>query len=500
MAIGPDGLIGPLRRLFFQASSLNRPVGYGLFVQRFGAGLERASDPDGNALARFSGNAGVSLDPRVSIGSFEIEAMSLDGTVTLDVPTGPQPPEPFSLAAGGALKVVDVPLAGGRVRYVPPTRVEISGMVDYTLFGYGIAGELATDPQGRPLSWVSPDGFNLEVRGLAGFPGLGRTDPATAVLSTLGWAVCIGPQGDRVGFGRRWDDELQPMSDSCDVGPFRETAVASQAGGPGVTIRRGTRLAVLSARGDGGPPKVVVTGPGGERIETPAGSEGVRDGGDLLVQDPRTNTTHVALRDPAPGRWSVTGAVTRLDVAEGLPPVRVRARVRGKGARRALSWNAGPLPFGQRLTFVERGAGSANVLRSTGRRRGRLTFTPDPASGRTRRIEVVVTRNGMPRLDRVVARFTAPSTRVGRVERLRVRGPHADLAPSPRAALRARDRPRRRAHEPQRRPPARAPAARPRARDDRGRRRPGSRRPAHLTARTSRASTRGWRPLVRSTR
>ena len=423
VAIGPDGLIGPLRRLFFQASALNRPVGYGVFVQRFGAALERTSDPAGHPLARFSGNAGLSLGPRVAIGSFEIEALSLDGTVTLDVPLGPQPPEPFSLAVGGSLKVVDVPLVNARVRYVPPTRVEIAGNVDYTLFGYGIAGELASDAQGRPLSWVSPDGFNLEVRGQAGFPGLGRTDPAEAVLSTTGWAACIGPEGDKVGFGRQWNDELQAMSDSCDVGPYRETAAAAQAGSPGVTIRRGTRLAVLSARGDGGPPKVVVTGPGGARFETPAGPEGVRDGRNLLVQDPRTSTTHVVLRDPAPGRWSVAGSVTRLDFAEGLPPVRIRAKVRGKGARRTLSWNAGPLPFGQRLTFVERGVQSANVLRTTARRRGRLTFTPDPAPGRARRIEVVVTRNGMPRLDRVVARFTAPKPpRLGKVAGLRVRG------------------------------------------------------------------------------
>jgi hypothetical protein len=360
----------------------------------------------------------------VSIGTFEIEALSLDGTVTLDVPTGPQPPEPFSLAVAGALKVVDVPLVNARVRYVPPTRVEIAGNVDYTLFGYGIAGELATDAQGRPLSWVSPDGFNLEVKGQAGFPGLGRTDPAVAVLSTLGWAACIGPEGDRVGFGRRWNDvEMDAMSDSCDVGPYRETpATASQAGEPGVTIRRGTKLAVLSARGDGAPPKVVVAGPGGTRIETPAGPEGVRDGGNLLVQDPRTNTTHVVLRDPAPGRWTVAGAVTRIDVAEGLPPVRVKARVRGKGARRTLTWNAGPLPFGQRLTFVERGGQSANVLRTTARRRGRLTFTPAPGAGRARRIEVVVTRGGMPRLDRVLARFTVSEKRLGKVQKPRVRG------------------------------------------------------------------------------
>ncbi|MGH2848443.1 MAG: hypothetical protein ACRDL0_20945, partial [Thermoleophilaceae bacterium] len=99
------------------------------------------------------------------------------------------------------------------------------------------------------------------------------------------------------------------------------------------------------------------------------------------------------------------------------------AKRRAAGRRRVLAWRAGPLPFGQRLTFVERGAQAANVLLTTRRRRGRLNFTPDPAAGRKRRIEVTVTRRGIPRLTRRVARFTAPRPpRLRRVTGLRLRG------------------------------------------------------------------------------
>jgi Ca2+-binding RTX toxin-like protein len=448
IALGPGGLIGPLKKLSFQASKFNRHVGYGVFVQRFGGELSRADAPGGGALARWSGGAGASLGPNIRLGALDIEAISLDGTLTLDVPTGPQPPELFSVTAAGTMKIVDVPVESATVRYVPPARVELAATIDYTLFGYGIAGELAKDAAGRPLSWVSPDGFSLEARGQASLPLLGGTDPLDAVFSTDGWAACIGPAGDKVGFGRRWDGELNAMSDTCDVGPYRggpAPASAAQTGPQTTVIPPRARVAVLSARGQGAPSRITVTGPRGERIETPAGPEGVRAGQTLLFQDAHTDTTHVVLRRPTPGRWTVTAqpgspALVRLQVADGLPAVRLRARVTGRGRkgaprRRTLTWRAGPLPFGQRLTFVERGPQTANVLLTTGKRRGRLTFEPDPGPGRARRIEATVTRNGIPRLTRKVARFTAPpQPRLGRVTSLRLRGRTLSWRRSPGAA------------------------------------------------------------------
>jgi hypothetical protein len=438
VALGPGGLIGPLKKLSFQTSKFNRHIGYGVFLQRFGAELSRADAPGGGALARWTSGGGLSLGPNVRIGALEIEALSLDATVTLDVPTGPQPPELFSVTAAGALKIVDVPVESATVRYLPPARVELAASLDYTLFGYGIAAELSKDAQGRPLSWVSPEGLNIEGRGQASLPGLGGTDPLDVVFSTSGWAACIGPDGDKVGFGRRWGGELNAMSDSCDVGPYRggpAPASPSQAGARTTSIPAGARVAVLSARGQGAPPKVTVTGPRGERVETPAGPEGLRAKATLLFQDPQTNTTHVVLRNPAAGRWTVTPqpgspALGAVRTADGLPPLRLRARVsahgrgrKGDARRRTLSWQAGRLPFGQRLTFVERGSGTAHVLLTTRRRQGRLTFTPDPAPGRPRRIEVTVSRGGIPRLTRRVARFTAPRpVPLRRVAGLRLRG------------------------------------------------------------------------------
>jgi hypothetical protein len=106
-------------------------------------------------------------------------------------------------------------------------------------------------------------------------------------------------------------------------------------------------------------------------------------------------------------------------VADGLPPVRVAARVR----RGVLTWSARGLVRGQRLQFVERSrAGEANVLRTTRRARGRSRFTPDPAFGRARRIEAIVINAGTPRSTQTVARYTvAAPARPGRIRAIRLR-------------------------------------------------------------------------------
>ncbi len=93
-----------------------------------------------------------------------------------------------------------------------------------------MAAELTRDDAGRPLSWASPDGFNIEARGQARMPLLGGTDPLDAVFSDGGWAACIGPPGERVGFGRRWFEPLDAMHDACDLGPYRWTRGRRPAG------------------------------------------------------------------------------------------------------------------------------------------------------------------------------------------------------------------------------------------------------------------------------
>ena len=150
----------------------------------------------------------------------------------------------------------------------------------------------------------------------------------------------------------------------------------AQAGTRTFRVAAGSKLVIVEARGAGAPPKIVLSGPG-RTIRTPDGPGALNTAQAMLAQDTSANTTYVALFSPPAGTWRVTGA-TSVRVADGLPPVRVSARVR----RGVLEWSARGLVRGQRLQFVERArAGEANVLLTTRRARGRLKFTPDPALG-----------------------------------------------------------------------------------------------------------------------
>jgi hypothetical protein len=400
LSLGPTSSACGLRRLGLQASSLNRHVGYGVFVQRLGGNFECVDN-----VTRLSANGGVSLGPRIALGSFETEAISVDGNIVLTIPTGEAP---VSLEIAGAGKIVDVPVTQQTVKYTTPAQLEIGGSIDLTIAGFGARLE-------QRNTWGTPDAFNVEALGQVNFFGLQAS--AEGVFSSTGYAVCLGRPDARFGFGKEWFAPVRSWSSGCDVGPFRTSATASQAGTRTFRVDAGRKLVIVAARGDGAPPKIELRGPG-RTIRTPGGPGALNTAQAMLAQDTATNTTYVALFSPPAGAWRVTGA-TSVSVADGLPPVRVTARVR----RGVLTWSARGLVRGQRLQFAERArAGEANVLLTTRRARGRLRFTPDPTLGTRRRIDAIVINAGTPRATETVARYrVAAPGRPGRVRSIRLR-------------------------------------------------------------------------------
>jgi hypothetical protein len=405
ISLGPASPACGIRKLGLQASSLNRHVGYGIFVQRLGGAFECLA-----AATRLSANGGISFGPRIALGSFETEAISLDGNVVLTIPTGVAP---VSLEITGTSKIVDIPVTQQTVKYTAPAQLEINGSIDLTIAGFGARLE-------QRNSWGTPDAFNIEALGQVNFFGLQAS--AEGVFSSTGYAVCLGRQGERFGFGKEWFEPLQSWSESCDVGPFRvapPAAAAAQAGSRTLRIAPGRRVVVVAATGAGAPPKIVLSGPRGRTIRTPDDLSALNTREAMLAQDTATNTTYVALLSPPAGVWRVSGSFTSLRTADGLPPVRVDARVR----RSVLTWSARGLAGGQRLQFVERArSGEANVLVTTRRARGRLRFAPAAALGARRRIEAIVLNRGTPRSVVTVARYrVAPPARPRRVRGIRLR-------------------------------------------------------------------------------
>ena len=100
--------------------------------------------------------------------------------------------------------------------------------------------------------------------------------------------------------------------------------------------------------------------------------------------DPKTDTTHVILFAPRAGTCTVVReqgeASTSIQVADGLPPVHVTARVSGSGPHRVLRWSTRPVA-GQSVTYVERGAGVAHTLLRTRDRTDTYASRPPPLAG-----------------------------------------------------------------------------------------------------------------------
>ena len=288
-------------------------------------------------------------------------------------------------------------------------------------------------PRGEPVfvgaelsGWLARTGFSAEAAAELLVFGQ-RAAAAELLVSSVGLAACGQLGWLRGGFARRWSDPGgSVLAGACDVGPYRarRAAVAAQAGPLTLRLDEAERGTLLRFRGDGGAPRVVLEGPGGQRVEAPADGTPVADDGFLVLQDPGEAVTHVAIRRPA-GTWRVTTSagsppIRSVDSAAVLGRPRLRAAER-HGSQRVLRWRLRAVP-GQRVTFAEEGRDSANVILRTARSRGKVRFTPAAGTARARRIVAIVEQGGAPRDTLTVARYTAPAwRRPAKPRRLRVR-------------------------------------------------------------------------------
>ena len=259
-------------------------------------------------------------------------------------------------------------------------------------------------------------------------------DGGIGAISTGGAGGCVKLGPVNVGGGVQWRRSDEPFLwpfDGCKWSRFAEPnvrgsqAVTAQAGSPHlVRFSRGDRGRAVRLEGASGAPRVRVTGPRGQTLESGPGPGYVLGGGIRIMRSERLGITVVGISDARPGTWRIeplpgSSAVSEITEAEDLPDANVRARVRGSGARRRLSYVIRRRP-GQRVTFVESGAEGKRTLATVTGGRGSLRFSPAPGRGR-RRIEAQFELAGLPAERVTVARFSPPSPRLSRPRRLQVR-------------------------------------------------------------------------------
>jgi hypothetical protein len=375
---------------------LNQSLAYGVFLQRIR--FDITINP-----VRLSGGIGVSAGPQL----FGKEAVSIDGDFTYEEGT------PDRYAISGSARIVDIPLVSGSASYKTDGRFDMGAQVAFSKFGVGFDGSL----QG----WVDgANGFNFQGDGGVHVGRFGSG--GDAVISSAGVAACRHGRGPDVGFGYGWgpNNEHHIFGSSCNIGSWVVGGTTRQIGLPtfgSFAIAGGQPAAAFSVVGTLAPPRAILTGPDGATVavtpDDPAG--GVDDGKVLLFQNPADLTTYIAVKDPAGGLYrlslkpgSAPASVFRS--AQSLAAPQVRARVVGKGRRRALVWTFTPAP-GRSVEFYEQGRDTRRRLVATTRRRGRLAFTvPDGRAGR-REIIAMVRQDGLTQTAGVVARYTAPRPR-----------------------------------------------------------------------------------------
>lgn len=206
---------------------------------------------------------------------------------------------------------------------------------------------------------------------------------------------------------------------------FDGRAVVAEAGGVRIIhIKRGDPSRAIRLDGAGGAPTVRVTGPGGQVLASSAGP-GLEATRTLrIIRSEQLKATVIGLVDPEPGDYRIepmpgSPGIAKLTEANNPPDARVKASVTGKGARRKLVYDVARRPD-QRVTFVETAPGGSRSIGTVSGGRGTLAFSPAPGGGR-RRVSAKFELAGLPAETLDVARFTPPSTRLGRPKSVKVR-------------------------------------------------------------------------------
>lgn len=419
---------GGLKTLVAGIDGLNVAVGPGVFLQRIAFGI--GVDP-----FTIIGGVGFTAGPEVG----GISAVRIDGNFRLVFPGSPAARIELSTnafcqlsscvpgasqAGGDGLKVVNIPLAGFSFSADTDGQIAFGGHI-----GYDVAiASLDASVDG----WIDGDkGFNVEGNGRVCVFTIACAG-AEAVFSSEGLGVCgyVVVLGARVavGFGIRWPDDIRVMAGVCDISPFRATkssllmsglsAFAAQDSAPQVVkFAGGKQYGIVRLTGSTGAPSVVVSGPGGEQVATPADpSPGIQSGRFMVLKDSVAKQTTIVIAKPGSAGWTITpqpgsSPIASIQQADPLPAPSIKAKVTGSGYQRRLSYTVRHID-GQSVRFAEVGGGVTHVLGTTTKTHGVISFAPRDGRKGKRKIEAVVLQGGLPRRSLTAATYTAPARRL----------------------------------------------------------------------------------------
>ncbi len=228
-------------------------------------------------------------------------------------------------------------------------------------------------------------------------------------------AIFLTPTHDPAAPGGSLTRELGALGATTAAAGAPATAAA---GGGTFALPGGTLGQELRITSSSGTPVVMISGPGGQTYTTPStGGHLVTVPGQFMsAVAPDPHQVLVLLRHPKGGTWHVQPAagsppVAGIVFAEDVAPATVKVKVRHHGhpSRWALTYNISHYVASTKIQFVERGSDSTHVLGIVARAKGTLTFSPQEALGRSRKLYAyLLNGEGAVVRELTVGQYTAP--------------------------------------------------------------------------------------------
>ena len=361
---------------------------------------------------------GVQLNALGQVGG--VAVLQVDGQVTY---TFPDTPKPGVFRVDGHGKLIGIGFADVFAQYETSGKISFGGDVSLgdssTL---GIQGGAAGSVDVKTLQFTLLGKAHVCAFSFCGFG-------SEVGINNSSVAGCVG--GESFGAGAKYtfaSKELKAIW-TCNLSEYAPVAASriAQSGTRTVRVKGGQKLASLQIFGQGGPPRVLITGPSGQNIASPSDqAQPVRNGTGLLIADAASSSTVVNLAKPEGGAWTISlqpGSVPVESVrtADALPEPRVKAVVRGKGRKRTLEWTVRQIR-GQRVKLSEEGPGAHRSFGVLKGRTGTIKFSPANGRKGKRRLLAVVEQNGVLRRSIVAGTYIAPGPiRPGQPRHVRLR-------------------------------------------------------------------------------
>ncbi len=378
---------------------LNIPLGEGFFLNEIDAGFSLHP-------TTLMGGATVTGGPEV-LGS---SLVSIHAGLALQI-------DPFSFDLKGTGSILNQQVGDAYFHVDDQGNIGLGGTVDINL------DNIVEAKAGLNINVDVPQG-HFQADALADACVFQVCGGGEIVISDRGVGACLDLGFTHAGGGVELPSgHIDWWWSSCDIDTFRSIhSVADRlrrgraAAVPAFTVPAGQRVAVFGLVGQGAAPRATLRGPDGRTIDTPSTSPVLKDPNEVVIRDDRqTNTTYFFINHPAAGNWTVTpdpgsAPIISLQQSHALPNPSVHASIKlARGGRARLHYSVLPIS-GQSVTFAEQASGGAlRLIGSAHGAHGTIVFQPSGALTRGRAIVALVSQNGHPRTDIVVARYKAPS-------------------------------------------------------------------------------------------